>query len=107
MSPIDAAAAVPAKNVVGRHQSGGLAALTPNAVSERPAMARKADEPARAAKAIPAAPTRHAIAACQYRSPVRSEVRDHSTIPTTAITLGMPTTRPTVKNPKDSTFTLA
>ncbi len=65
MSPMDAAAAVPAKKVVGRLQSGGLAALTPNAVSESPAMARKAEEPARAATAIPMAPMRQASAACQ------------------------------------------
>src|SRR3984885_5675186 len=65
ISPIDAAAAVPAKKGVGRHQSGGFAALTPNAVSESPATARKAEDPPRAATAIPAAPIRQAVAACQ------------------------------------------
>jgi hypothetical protein len=42
-----------------------LAALTPNAVSESPVMARIAEEPARAATAIPAAAMRQAMAACQ------------------------------------------
>ncbi len=65
ISPIDAAAAVPAKNVVGKLQSGGFAALTPNAVSESPAIATTADEPREPATAIPSAAIRHAIAACQ------------------------------------------
>ena len=52
----------------GRHvsgDSGGLAALTPNAVRLSPVMARMAEEPAPAATAIPMAPIKQAIAACQ------------------------------------------
>src|ERR1700721_805287 len=85
ISPLDAAAAGAAKKVVGRHQSGGFAALTPNAVSESPATARKAEDPARAATAIPAAPIRQAVAACQERSPGRAEVCGQRTMPTTPL----------------------
>ena len=61
--PIDAAALVPAKNFVGNVHNGGLAALTPKAVSDSPTIAITADEPPFAATAMPAAATRHAMAA--------------------------------------------
>src|SRR3954451_11875219 len=83
------AAAAGPRAAVGRFQKFGSEEEMPNPARQKNPIASTgltdSDSPA---PASPAAASRHGPATCQMRSPVRSELRDSSTMPMQPNTLG-------------------
>src|SRR5262245_24712604 len=98
MNAIPAAAPSSRRNAVGSDQNGGVNAYSPTAAidsdAKRAAVGNAEDD----ATANPAAAKHADAAACQRRSPVRSECVATTTMPTAAIRNGTAVHAPTARS---------